>query len=352
MLNQDSTMFYIIPIIDPWGMKHVSYAGHLARLKDTLNSILFNPCGEECDCIQIIVVMRLVHSYAHELYHHPRVTYVTLEDPIFPMLRQLDGNHISISRDHIPSLYKRYLTMRGAFHNKDKGLKYFLGLYHLYRQYRVSNQDFVALVDGDDFVHHDLHAYLLDMSPDIHMVYADQGYLMDIPNHRFQEVCDFSNICGSNRFFRALHLRTCLESRLGFCFDQVTLGSSRHVTRSFIYSIMKQVKKNPRAWNILPTFLGMHRVWTIDFKPTSQFQYGFNIHGINFPCVIKRIHHQNHSSACPEWNKLLSTYENKGILIHTKLHSNITQHDVQNILSRFGRLPIFIDQDLREVYSK
>ena len=78
-------------------------------------------------------------SKLRQKYH--KVHFIIVRSKIFQILKDLDGydlmigGQITLSKitSNIPLKYQTYLEMRGKYHNKDKGLKYFIGLLYYFR---------------------------------------------------------------------------------------------------------------------------------------------------------------------------------------------------------------------------
>jgi len=112
---------YIIPLIHPEHLNITTYDEILLCLKRTLNNLLL--CKRK---IHIIVLISKLPIW-YKLYS-TSVDFILLESNIFNELKKLDEGSISINSVKNTNKYVKYLNMKGQFHNKDKGLKYFLGL--------------------------------------------------------------------------------------------------------------------------------------------------------------------------------------------------------------------------------
>ena len=139
---------FIIPIIHPLH-KHINnYQDILICLMRTLDNLLNTHVK-----VTIIVVAHKIPEWFQKKYQ--MVYFIKIQSKLFNFLKDLDGEktvqnigegevegEVEKEREmevegegekkdigprlEIPSKYKTYLSMNGKFHNKDKGLKYFL----------------------------------------------------------------------------------------------------------------------------------------------------------------------------------------------------------------------------------
>ena len=56
-------------------------------------------------------------------------TFIVVKSQLFDILKHFDDG--SLKYQNVKNIYIDYLTLRGHYHNKDKGLKYFIGLLYL-----------------------------------------------------------------------------------------------------------------------------------------------------------------------------------------------------------------------------
>jgi hypothetical protein len=335
-------LYYIIPLIDPIHRSVFrKYNSILALLKKTVRSLLH----QKTRTTVVVVGSRRPRWFSNYQKLFPnRFFFIQLQAEIFRWMAQIDDgskkfknmyhdldimSSNEIINADVPQRYHRYFHMRGEFHNKDKGLKYFIGILFVkwYHSWQISlesqknkknlpsSQDFVGLIDGDDFIHQEVVNYLHHLPPNIDFTYVDQGYILktefgtNFSRDRIQgnqvqalyAVETFSQICGSNRFFRLSSLAQCLDHRL-----QASITESAKKTLLFgkvangllIQDILANIDKKPNAWNILPTFLGIHRVEDErNGMPLHPIQDFFTKKPIPFRAAIKHLHSFNHSQS-------------------------------------------------------
>ena len=324
-------LYYIIPLIDPnHNSVQNTYNQIFSLLKKTVKSLV----SKNKACHVVIVGSKKPTWLVNYTNLFPeQISFILLRSNIFTLMAKIDDGtkifkniyhdvDIQFSKnpvnDDIPQAYHRYFNMRGAFHNKDKGLKYFIGIvYCKLLQDQKSDLDldkhFIALIDGDDFIHSHMIRYLQNLPKDIDLSYVDQGYLlktnMNQSAHKdrvtlqqvesLYAVNGLSNICGSNRFFRMSSLVKSVYHRLQPVFSNdalYTLLYHRKIHGLFIKQFLNNIKNRPNAWNILPTFLGIHRLEDgRNNMPIHPIQNFFRKKPIPFRSAIKHIHSFNHS---------------------------------------------------------
>lgn len=246
------------------------------------------------------------------------VDFVQLDARIFRVLCQLDDG--SLELEQAPEEFRPYLELGGFYHNKDKGLKYFLGLLYLSRLPQRRQPEWVALIDGDDYIHRGVGRQLRRVPQEVDLVTVERGYLLfgEVPPPVIQEgvglcidgiypLCDFSHVCGSNRFFRFRPLCERLWRRLNPVIPEALsekLTKKHMVGDRLVRCIVEGAMWNPDAWGVLPKFLGVHRIvatdecgegTTVDNAPPHQFSTRFT--RLVFPgrMAVKFVHSNNHS---------------------------------------------------------
>jgi hypothetical protein len=297
---------YIIPLINPDHPNLSSYNDVELWLEKTLHSI-----KKQTGKNQVIVVCHKKPDN-YRLWERRNVVFICVDSPLFKFLMTLDSG-VSISNDssfNNLGIYSTYLSLSGEFHNKDKGIKYFIGLLYCFLQQK--QPQFVGLIDGDDYLHTELASWLHQEAPKNANLFAiDVGYLVfsngiDTPESKRLNITgcyklnNFSQLCGTNRFFRYPFLKQKLKRRLSYSFPPEMLSrfkETRIFGRSLVALICQQINSRPEAWSILPMFLGNHRLLRVknSSEPPHRFQYQFIISRIPFPAAIKFVHNTNHS---------------------------------------------------------
>ena len=190
---------------------------------------------------------------------------------------------------------------------------------------------FIGLIDGDDFIHKELGKILNKVPSIINMCVVQKGYAMfskqlgefkdPLQINKVYELDNFSNVCGSNRFFKADSFEKKIKRRLSFKIQEYGLRGflqSRTVNNKFVDHIMININRHPDAWTILPNFFGIHRLVLSDgVSLPHHFMSFFNIAEIPIRSSIKFIHTTNHS--CGPNNKnnqtdIISRYKKIGII--------------------------------------
>ncbi len=318
---------FIIPVIHPQHVKITCYTDILICLTRTLDNLLDRPGNPT-----IIVVSHEIPLWLKKKYH--QVHFIILKAAIFNFLKDLDGvaNSDQTSElDNIPNKYHKYLQMKSQYHNKDKGLKYFIGLLYYYNLPKREKRKFIGLIDGDDFIHKNLGKILNKAKSHMDMFVVQKGYAMfskslgkftdPLTVNLFYELDNFSNVCGSNRFFKSTSLEEKLKRRLRFKIpDQeiVNLIKTKTVNDRLIHFISFNINSHPDAWSILPNFFGIHRLVLSDgISLPHHFMSNFNMVEIPIRASIKFIHTTNHS--CDQNNKniqneIITRYKNIGLI--------------------------------------
>lgn len=333
-------LYYIIPLIDPTHQSVLrKYNFILALLKKTVRSLLF-----KVERTTVIIVGSRPPKWLanYQKLFPNRIFFIQLQADIFKWMARIDDGTVLFKNKYhdlditstdevinqgIPYKYHGYFHMRGEFHNKDKGLKYFIGILFvkwihpilislgLKKNEKEEDplQHFIGLIDGDDFIHHEVVNYLHNISPEIDFTYVEQGYILktvfDSNFHRdriqncqvksLYAVETFSQICGSNRFFRLSSLINNLDRRLQAVISpnaKTTLLYRKIANGILIQDILRNIQKKPNAWNVLPTFLGIHRVEDErNGMPIHPIQDFFIKKPIPFRAAVKHLHSSNHS---------------------------------------------------------
>lgn len=342
---------FIIPIIHPNHGSISSYSEILNMLRKTLHSI------KQLDSKVIVIIIChsipswhrdvkkftifiKVNSILFDLHH--KLDYLTfLKNSNEYPETTIESNQIKeILSEPETKPYLDYLSLGGQYHNKDKGLKYYLGLLYLFKYSKRQPINYVGLVDGDDFFHHNLTRYI-DRNSDPCLYVVQRGYLLfsesvtdtQLKIHDYYPIRNFSNICGSNRFFKYSRLNYLINNRLRAVINNRNFENffkHRMVGEEIIDDLMINVTSSPDAWGILPNFLGTHRLsQSNSTHPIHPFQDKFSIQVIPFRAGIKTIHSHNHSFTNPEAKQeLITRYRNNGVLDDTRHpipgHSKLT----------------------------
>jgi len=312
---------FIIPLIHPDHKSIKSYQNIFDMLYRTVQSI-----KKQRGDVLVVVICHSIPSWSDGVKKF--VKFIQVSSTLFTIHHTLD--HLTYQKnlsdnpedtpealkineillDPVYQPYHTYLSLNGMYHNKDKGLKYYLGLLYLFKFSQHHQIDYVGLVDGDDFFHHNLSRFL-GRTEGADMFVVEQGYLLfsdTTPSQDFHvtdhyPIRNFSNICGSNRFFCYKKLSYVINRRLHAiinAFNLKTLFRQRRVTESLISDIMLNIVDSPNAWSILPNFLGTHRLKQAHcHQPIHPFQDKFTIKVIPFRAAIKSMHTDNHSYTNP-----------------------------------------------------
>ena len=339
---------FIIPIIHPSHKSITTYHDILSCLKNTLGSLLKQP-GKK----NIIVVAHLIPNWFKSYFKS--VHFIIVNSKLFDILKDLDSietkdlnNEMSLYE--IPAKYKKYLNMRGAFHNKDKGLKYLIGLLYYFNLADNKKTKFIYLMDGDDFISKDLKKVLEKSPPHTDVFFVEHGYLMvsnSLPTikdrlkiDKIYSLDDFTNVCGSNRIFRAKSLEVKLNRRLRFKIPSNTINQlmyQRTVTNNLVDIIMSHLNEKPGSWSILANFLGIHRLYVSDnLEYSHPFLKLFKIGKIPIRAAIKFIHTANHSchnnSHDEIQNDIIDRYIKSGLIPK----NNLSDHQVNETITKFA----------------
>ena len=281
---------FIIPLIHPNHSKVKSYSDIFNYLSRTIINLL----NQTID-VNIIIVCHKKPKWF--LNTDKRIKFIFVNSIIFNILKNLDekSKNIIYYKDN---KYYEYLNYPGKYHNKDKGLKYFIAL--LYLSLEKNKPDFVGIIDGDDFIDINLGKYLMNQPLKYNQFFINKGYLMLAKNDSINieissiyKIKKFTDICGSNL------LNNFYKNRI--------------VNELLINEIIINIKENPNAWKVLPLFLGKHQMY-IGNKVSHNFHYLFKIKYIPFFACVKFLHTNNHS-LCKEYNekKMIKKYTQKGI---------------------------------------
>ncbi len=330
---------FIIPIIHPAYPRLNSYKNILIYLSGTLNSLI--NCQEE----RLIIVVG--HYFPDWLIKQfIKVHFIKLKSDIFKFLKDLDGRRNTTNQIIVPNKYRCYINLSGTYHNKDKGLKYFIGL--LYLNYLKINNKFVYLMDGDDFVINNIGEIVNSSPKNINMFVVQYGYLMfsncknintnTLEIDRIYKLDDFSNVCGSNRIFRSHILQNKIKKYLDYNIPINVLNTfikKRLVDEKFITILINNIKKFPNKWNILPKFLGTHRIF---HKSSNSYPHNFirrfTIREIPIRSAIKYIHTSNHSCNNIDTShntilaKIVNEYKNIGIIEKGDEGNNLMESEI------------------------
>ena len=197
-------------------------------------------------------------------YTNIMLIFILLSSKIFKLLKSLDDNTITRSSLSDKNKYLKYLDMDGKYHNKDKGLKYFIGLVYYFNLPQAKTSKYIGLIDGDDFISKKI-VRILDNIPNIYNMYTvEHGYIMFAKNQdtsinikSIYPINNFSEICGSNRFFKSLFLKRLFFKRFGEFNTSIPLTflmKNKIVNDKFINEIMKDINRDYNIWTILPLF--------------------------------------------------------------------------------------------------
>lgn len=310
-------LFFIIPLVHPFHTKVKNYNNILDCLKNTIYSLL--SIGSE---VKIIIIGYLEPEWLKK--YKSKVIFIKVIGKIFDILRNLDDQTDKLIKYKDSNLYRKFLYMRGKFHNKDKGLKYFIGLLYLSKLKLNQQPEYIGLIDADDFIHRDIITILSNQPKRFNEFYIKRGYLLfsvgetspSISN--IYRTTNFTNICGSNRFYRYPFLRERLKNRL-----QLDISLEKHLVDILVHkklcnnelliNIMKTINLRPKSWSILPSFFGIHRLYYPDGEITNSFHFSFKHKWLIQYLAVKLIHNNNHSDKTGKINEkiLIERYKSK-----------------------------------------
>ena len=270
---------FIIPIIHP---NHESKP-NMKLINHNLYTTITNIKKIKSDKLIIIVTHYLPTFYNKD----KEVVYLLLTAEIFDYLNK---ENPSIDK------YETFLSMPGEIHNKDKGLKYFIGLLWLFN---TKYTEYIFLGDGDDYIHCNLLIYLNKISKHINLFFINKGYLKI--NSKLYYLDDFTNTCGTNRIFKTTFLKKTLFQLIYPFKNKEKINKliiRKQFNDQFITFLLNNIKEKPRAWTFIPLFLGVHRVY---LNPEKQIfchfiLQKFNFKFLNLRLVIKNVHESNHST--------------------------------------------------------
>ena len=323
---------FIIPIIHPDHNKIVNYHDISICLKRTINNLL----QQSKTCIIIIVCNK--YPFKCKLFGN-RVTFLIGDNYIFKLLYKLDDQTLLLENIPNNSIYKSYLKMRGQFHNKDKGLKYFIGLLYCFNCSKTQYIKYIGLIDGDDFININLNEILNRIPEDLNLFIVSKGYLMISTNNsinntnKIYKLSNFSNLCGTNRFFRKINLEQQIKKRLNYKITPKIINNlinSNKITNNLIYTIFDHIGKTTPAWTILPNFFGVHRI-ILQTGYYHPFNNKFRIYEIPNRVAIKYIHNSNHSNIDKKEN-IVERYKIKSFI---EKDDNGDLH-LNNIIKQYG----------------
>ena len=330
---------YIIPLIHPEHLNITTYDEILLCLKRTLNNLLL--CKRK---IHIIVLISKLPIW-YKLYS-TSVDFILLESNIFNELKKLDEGSISINSVKNTNKYVKYLNMKGKFHNKDKGLKYFIGLTYYFNLPNSKKSKYIGLIDADDFISKKIVNVLNSIPEKYNMYMVDNGYIMFAKNMNtslniksIYPISNFSDICGSNRFFKSDFLQALFYKRFAKFYHGLNLYmlmKHKRVNNFLIDTIIKDINNNYKSWTILPLFLGKHRIFE-NRSYLHPYLKKFTIAKITDNIVIKYIHTSNHSTVSFNQNNdlkiesnLINRYKNEGLIDKKKNGTNNLNSVIDN----------------------
>jgi hypothetical protein len=289
----------ILPLIHPEHRSVQNYAKIEQCLLWTLQNLL-----QHSTSIIVVIVGHRPPAWIH--IFEKQVHFIQLDALLFQSIKDLDDGTCTL--EDVPPRFLPYLTSSGMFHNKDKGLKYFIGLLYLTLLPKKLQPDFVGIIDADDFIRRDIGKQLDRTPSHMNMFIIQQGYLMMSPTSTsvshlhitgLYPLRDFSHICGTNRFFRFRPLCDLLWRRLRPDIPPqplTILKSQRRIGDACIRAILSNIKNKPNAWTVLPKFLGLHRIVESNgVSPPHPFASKFNMWILPGRNAVKFVHDQNHS---------------------------------------------------------
>jgi len=311
----------ILPLIHPEHRSVQNYTKIEQCLLWTLQNLL-----EHRTSIMVVVVGHRPPTWIHTF--QKQVHFIQVEAHLFQLLKDLDDGTCTI--EDAPPRFLPYLISSGMFHNKDKGLKYFIGLLYLTLLPKKQQPEFVGILDADDFIHRDIGRQLRKAPRHMNMFVIQQGYLMmcapsttalQLHITGLYPLRDFSHICGTNRFFRFRSLCDLLWRRLRPDIPHhpsQLLRTQRRVGDACIRAILLNIQRKPDAWTVLPKFLGLHRIVDTDGdSPPHPFAAKFNMWILPGRNAVKFVHDQNHSceqNAGELQQSLVERYMEEGII--------------------------------------
>ena len=251
--------------------------------------------------VEIIVICNYIPEWFKT---DKRVTIIIAKNVIFEYLKDLDGGKdINDYENNELNNYIKYLNMNGKYHNKDKGLKYFLGL--LYLSKLKKHPEYVALVDGDDYIHNNIYNILNNLSKKYNIFFINKGYILFSNIKELHKIDKFTNICGSNRFFRFKFLDNLLKKRLNLDLNDKIIKNFikfKRVSDNLINNIFRNINNSPKKWLLLPLLLGKHK----------SILSKCNIKILDEYVGIKLIHSENHTLPV-NIKEMLLRYKSNGI---------------------------------------
>jgi hypothetical protein len=156
---------------------------------------------------------------------------------------------------------------------------------------------------------------------------------------KIYKINNFTNICGSNRFFKSSFLKNLFIKRFNRIIKSLPLKHfmiNKIVNETFINKIILNMKKQYNIWNILPKFLGIHRIYTDNNQYISNYLRNFYIYEIPQCSSIKYIHSSNHS--CNKMNEIKDANSVQNNIIIRYKKENIISPDDDGL----SKIPLII----------
>lgn len=313
-------IYFIIPLIHPNHKGVDDYDVVESCLEKTLISIN-NIIGE----VKVILVANKKPEFIDS---YNNIIFIQIKAKIFDIIKDLDTESVSFHK--INPKYFSILKMNGKYHNKDKGLKYFIGLNYLANL--SQRPKYIGLIDGDDYLHKNLYKYLENQNPRFNLFNIHSGYLLteDVDTNLYT-LDNFSNICGTNRIFRYNKLKKALKHRLNYNIKNIPMNDNLVIDDQYIINLINIIKNKPYAWNIIPLFLGKHVIRYPNGYAHKLYNF-FNIMNINKRIAIKYQHINNHSNRNNNQNHIIvKKFRDKGYIRHDiKNKDEILKNFIQN----------------------
>ena len=319
---------FIIPLIHPEHIGVNDYNYINSCLKKTIESIN----NISTPNIGVIVVGHIKPDWCKN--YKNKIIFIYAKASLFTILKNLDCN-ITKSNDVQHQSYQNLINMNGKYHNKDKGLKYLIGLCYIANLPNSKKPKYVGLIDGDDFIHKNIYNYLENQNPKINLFNINRGYLLSKDEATntisLYNLDNFSKLCGTNRIFKYSKLKLILKHRLSFNIKNIKINENNIIDDIFIENLCYLINNKPHAWNIIPLFLGKH-VIKYQCGYSHKIYTHFNIKNIEQRLAIKYQHDNNHSNRNKNDNEnIIKKYTQKGFI--SNKHN---QDQVQSILKQFG----------------
>ena len=285
-------LYFIIPLIHFNHKKIKNYEDILKYLERTIISL------KNIDYkVSIIVICHKKPSWFNK---YRKVIFIETNSNLQNILRKLDDKSKELSTYSKNKFYLPYLKLKGKYHNKDKGLKYFLGFLYISLLPINKKPKYIGLVDGDDFIHRKIGVYLDNYDLKYNQFFVNKGYLLygnglndKLEINKLYPINKYSSICGSNRFFRYSYFENKMKNRLTATFRKKSLNLlfyNKKVDNHLINEIVKNINNRKQVWEILPTFLGTHRLYLPSKNYTNSFHKQFKTIFLKELIGIKFIH--------------------------------------------------------------